>query len=268
MLVADLARDLACSLDPVALARRAGIEPDAWQREVLRATEAQLILNCSRQSGKSTTTSVLAAHTAVYQPGSLSLLLSPSERQSIELLRKVKEVLAALGTGAEEIEHDNTTAIETTSGSRILALPGKEETIRTYSGVKLIAIDEASRAPDTLYYALRPMLAVSGGRLVLLSTPFGKRGFFFKEWTEGGDDWRRFAIPAERCPRIAPAFLAQERRTLPRHVYRQEYGCEFIEAAGSAFDGDDIAAMFGGLAVEATPTPAADPLEAYRSFFV
>ena len=89
----------------------------------MRAPELQLILNCSRQSGKSTTTSVLAAHTAVYEPGSLSLLLSPSERQSVELLRKVKDVLAALGTGAEEIEHDNTTAIETTSGSRILALP-------------------------------------------------------------------------------------------------------------------------------------------------
>ena len=111
------------------------------------------------------------------------------------------------------------------------------------------------------------MLAVSGGRLVLLSTPFGKRGFFYREWTEGGEDWRRFEIPAECCPRITTTFLAQERRTLPRHVYRQEYGCEFIEAAGSAFDGDDIAAMFGEGGRGRGTERDDDTLAPYRSIF-
>lgn len=241
----DLAPDLACALDPVRLARRMGIEPDGWQREVLRAPERQLLLNCCRQAGKSTTTSVLAAHAAIFDAGSLSLLLSPSERQSVELLRKVKDVLRASGAGAEEIERDNALTIETTSGSRVIALPGKEETIRTYSGVRLIAIDEASRAADALYYALRPMLAISGGRLVLLSTPFGRRGFFYQAWANGGAAWRRFEIPASMCPRITPDFLAEERRSLPRDVFAQEYECKFIEGSGSVFDADDLAAMFG-----------------------
>lgn len=240
-----LAVDLASALDPVALARRAGIEPDPWQREVLRAPERQIILNCSRQSGKSTTTGILATHAALYDPGSLALLVSPSERQSIELLRKVKDTLRALGVTADEVEKDNTLGLETTSGSRVLALPGKEETIRTYSGVRLIAIDEASRAADALYHALRPMLAISGGRLVLLSTAFGRRGFFWEAWAQGGTMWRRFEIPATMCPRITPEFLAQERASLPRDVFAQEYMCEFVEASGSVFDADDLAAIFG-----------------------
>jgi hypothetical protein len=57
--------------------------------------------------------------------------------------------------------------------------------------------------------------------------------------------WRRFEIPATMCPRIAAAFLAQERASLPRDVYEQEYCCRFIEAVGSVFDADDLAAMFG-----------------------
>jgi hypothetical protein len=240
-------------LDPVALARRIGIEPDDWQREVLCATERQLLLNCSRQSGKSTTTGVLAAHTALYEPKSLSLLVSPSERQSIELLRKVKDILAAFGVRSGELEADNTLGIETTSGARVLALPGQESTIRTYSGVRLIAIDEASRAADALYFALRPMLAVSGGRLVLLSTPFGKRGFFHEAWAEGGAAWRRFEIPATLCPRITAEFLAEERRNMPRDIFDQEYGCRFVEGSGSVFDEDDLAAMFGDEVAEETP---------------
>lgn len=159
--------------------------------------------------------------------------------------RKVKDALAALGVMPSDLETDNTLGIETTEGSRVLALPGKEETIRTYSGVKLIVADEASRTLDALYYAVRPMLAVSGGRLVLLSTPFGKRGFFHKEWAQGGAAWRRFEIPAALCPRISPEFLEEERRSLPRDVYRQEYECQFIEGSGSVFDGEDLAAMFG-----------------------
>src|SRR5205823_4257024 len=85
---APLAVDLAMGLDPVALVTRAGMTPDPWQARVLRSTSRRLLLNASRQSGKITTTAGEAVHTALYAPGSLSLLLSPSLRQSGELFRK------------------------------------------------------------------------------------------------------------------------------------------------------------------------------------
>lgn len=236
-------RDLA-PLDAVALARRVGIDPDDWQQRMLRSTSTQIILNCSRQVGKSASSAVLTAHTSLYDAGSLAIVLGPSERQSIELLRTVRGYLRALGEDAPELETDNTLSLELANGSRVLALPGKDGTIRGYSGVRLLLVDEASRVPDQLYHAVRPMLAVSGGRLVLLSTPFGKRGFFHREWTEG-EGWDRYTVMAHQCPRIPPAFLAAERRAMPREVYQQEYECAFVEAVGSAFEAEDLAAMFG-----------------------
>ena len=54
------------------------------------------------------------------------------------------------------------------------------------------------------------MLAVSGGSLMMLSTPYGKRGVFYEEWT-GGHGWERYEVPASQCPRISEDFLEEER---------------------------------------------------------
>ena len=230
-----LSADLACALDPVRLARRVGMEPDPWQADLLRSDARQTILNCSRQSGKSTTTAVLATHEAEYRDGSLILLLSPSLRQSQELFRKVRDVRAELGPDACPVAEESALRVELANGSRIVCLPGKEATIRGYSGVGLLVVDEASRVPDDLYQAVRPMLAVSGGRLVLLSTPFGTRGFFHHEWTEGGPGWKRVQVTAHDCPRIPPEWLQAERESIGEWWYRQEYGCEFVETLEQVF---------------------------------
>lgn len=254
MLAETLAADLACALDPVVLARRMGIDPDPWQRDMLRSAAHQVILNCSRQSGKSTVTACLAAHTALYEPGAPVLLLSPSLRQSSELFRKVKAGLRALGAAAVDLTTDNALSVEMASGSRIVSLPGKEAGIRGFSGVRLLIVDEAARVTDDLYYAIRPMLATSGGRIVLLSTPFGKRGFFHDEWEHGGPDWARFLVPAEECPRIPADWLAAERRRIPAWWFEQEYLCRFKDTADQVFAyedvqaalADDLAPLFAG----------------------
>src|SRR5450631_762859 len=95
--MSSLAADLAMCLDPVQFSLAAGIPPDPWQARVLRSTAPRLILNCSRQSGKSTTIATLALHTALYQAAALILLLSPGQRQSGELFRKVTDCYKALG---------------------------------------------------------------------------------------------------------------------------------------------------------------------------
>jgi hypothetical protein len=125
------------------------------------------------------------------------------------------------------------------NGSRIEALPGSEKTIRGFSGVDLLVLDEAARVDDGLYFAVRPMLAVSGGALIMLSTPAGRRGVFFEEWTEGAG-WERYEVPAEECPRISEAFLEEERRSLPRRVFDQEYRCVFTETEDAVFSFEDV----------------------------
>jgi len=250
--VATLRRDVAAirarlapdrpALTAPQVAVRAGILPDEWQRDLLASTARQMILLCSRQSGKSTVTAVMAAHQAAYVADSLVLLLSPSLRQSSELFRKVREVLLALGDAAPPATETSALRLEFGNGSRVVCLPGTEATIRGYSAPALVVEDEASRVDDALYMAVRPMLATSAGRLILLSTPWGKRGHFYETWERGGEDWHRVRVTAEAVPRINPAFLAAERAAIPDHVFRAEYQVEFVETDDQAFRDDDIAA--------------------------
>ncbi len=236
--------DLAQALDLVVFARRvAGFEPDAWQAEVLRSNRSRICLNCCRQSGKSTTTGILALHTAIYEPSSLVLLLSPSLRQSSELFRKVADAYKQVA-GEVPSEAESALRLELANGSRIVSLPGKEATIRGFSGVDLLAVDEAARVDDDLYRSVRPMLAVSRGRLVLLSTPFGKQGFFYDTWSDRGPEWLKVKVTAEECPRISSEFLEEERQTLGPWWFSQEYMCTFEESETCVFGVEEIKAAF------------------------
>lgn len=238
-----LAADLARALDPVQLAHTIGMDPDPWQVQVLRSEHPRLLLNCCRQSGKSTTAAVKAVHVAVYEPGSLTLCLSPSLRQSQELFRKVLTTYRTLG---RPVPAESETALTLTleNGSRVVSLPGTETTIRAYSAVRLLLVDEAARVPDETMAAVRPMLAVSDGQLIALSTPWGCRGWWYEAWGQAGSTWQRVRVPASECRRIAPAFLAEERAALGSWVFSQEYECAFAATSAQLFSEDALRQMY------------------------
>jgi hypothetical protein len=229
-------------IDPAAVLQGAGIAPDPWQTTFLRSTADRQLLLCSRQAGKSTTAAALALRTALLEPPALVLLLSPTQRQSGELFRKVLDLFGALGRPAP-VAAESALRLELANGSRVVSLPGTEGTSRGYSGAALLVIDEAARVDDALYRSVRPMLAVSRGRLVALSTPFGKRGWFYDAWEQGGAGWKRVRITAHQCHRISPAFLAEEQRALGEHWFRQEYECSFEETVDAVFSYAAVMAM-------------------------
>jgi hypothetical protein len=234
----SLAQDLKLALDRVSFAKRLGIEPDPWQEDLLRSTSERMLLNCCRQSGKSTMTGVIALHRALYHPGALILCLAPALRQSQELFGKVLGFYRDLGRPVKSAA-ERKLSLELENGSRIVTLPGSEKTIRGFSGTSLLVLDEAARVDDELYFAVRPMLAVSGGALMMLSTPHGKRGVFYEEWTSG-HGWERYEVPAYSCPRISERFLDEERASLPPFIFRQEYECSFEETEDQVFTTDMI----------------------------
>jgi hypothetical protein len=244
----SLAEDLKLAMDRVSFARALGLEPDPWQEDLLRSTSDRVLLNCCRQSGKSTMSGIIALHRALYRPGSLILCLAPALRQSQELFGKVlgfyRDLDRPIAARAER-----KLSLELENGSRIVTLPGTEKTIRGFSGAALLIVDEALRVADELYFAVRPMLAVSGGSLMMLSTPYGKRGIFFEEWSQG-HGWDRYEVPAYSCPRIPTSFLEEERKALPARVYRQEYECSFEDVEDAVFSYEDVA---GAITEEVTP---------------
>jgi hypothetical protein len=170
-------------------------------------------------------------------PG-LVLLVSPSLRQSRELFAKVIGFLKELEP-VEELEEDNKSSCTLANGARIVSLPGDPDTVRGFSAPKLIIKDEAAYISDPMQAAIDPMLAVSGGRLIEMSSPNGRRGHFYENW-QHGEGAERIKIVGRQCPRIAAEFLDHQRRKLGPLLFAQEYEGEFIDAQSSAFSSELI----------------------------
>jgi len=235
------AGDLALALDPVRFAATAGYPAlDAWQQEVLHVKPRRLLLNCSRQVGKSLTAALLAMHQAIYADGSLAVVVAVAQRQAMETIRVCRDIYAALGRPVPA-ESENKLSLELGNGSRILAIPSTEQTVRGLAGCGLLILDEASRMPDSLYGACMPFLATSNGALALLSTPWGRRGFFYDSYVHR-DEWHYVEVPATKCTRIDPTFLAEQRRKTGEWFYQQEWECQFNDSVTGAFRSADIEA--------------------------
>lgn len=230
--------------DPTLPFRAMGWAPDPWQVAFLNSQAKRESLLCSRQAGKSTGTAALVVREALLHPRSDCLVFCPTLRQSMEMLRKVREFYRAMGSPVAEVA-DTKTALELANGSRVISLPDSQEGVVGFSAPRLIVIDEGSRVSDELYKSVRPMLATNGGKLVTLSTPFGNQGWFFGIWDDSAeglirraklnDQWRRTPVPASMVPRITPEFLADERVELGERWYQQEFELRFLDAIDSVF---------------------------------
>lgn len=230
------------ALDPAAWAMESGacgdIKIQPWQRRVLHSDALQIALLCSRQAGKSTITAVKALHTSLFWPGSLSLIIAPTEDQSKELLRKAATSLRGLHE-PPRLLGDSTELLEFHGGSRLVALPGSNpKTIRGYSNPKLIVIDEAAYLSDETYFALRPMLAQGRTQLMALSSAGPRQGWFFEAY-EYGQDWERYLIDCYQCPHLSQKFLDAERAKDER-IFRREFLCEWSEFSDQVFALRDI----------------------------
>ena len=222
-------RLLLAAISPLEFARRfLNFYPDEAQGRVLRKLPdfRQVALNCSRQWGKSTIAAVWIVHRLYFTAGCTVLIVGPSGRQSGETLRKVKSFLAVLGTQTRGDGVNRQSAV-LPNGSRVVALPAREDTVRGFSAVSMLIIDEAARVSDEIYDALMPSLAVGNGDVILLSTPQGARGEFHRVMTEG-ERWLRHTGPVTECTRIPAEFLERE-RARGETLFRQEYLCEFVE---------------------------------------
>jgi hypothetical protein len=254
----SIEEDFRLALDRVVFARRVlDLEDlDPWQEAFLRSEDRRLLVNVYRQGGKSSMTAVIALHRALYHPRSLVLILAPALRQALEFFEKVSDCYQRLsGEGlAIPAESDRKLGIKLKNGSRIEALPGSEKTVRGFSKPDLIVVDEAARVDDDLFTAILPMLTVSrrGDRLLMLSTPLGKRGIYWRLWDGsvwGGSEaqgasvgWERVQVPVTDVPRISPAAIEEPRDTLLEWEFQQEYLTEFADNAASVFSLSDLRA--------------------------
>jgi hypothetical protein len=221
--------NLIYALDPVAWVRSLDWHPDPWQTEMLESSSKRICLNVARQSGKSSCTAAIALHSALFTPEAVVLIISPSLRQSIETFNKVKGFLARVPDRPPS-RQDSATQLQLQNNSRIIALPGTGDSIRSFSA-DVIILDEAARIDDSVIRAVTPMLATkSNGRMLVLSTPGLKSGYYYEKWTNGGKSWHRIKATVEDCPRITQEFLDEERASMSEAHYRAEFYGEFLDA--------------------------------------
>lgn len=271
----DLAKTILQARDRAYYLETLGFKAFEWQKTIATSKAKRLIINGARQIGKSTIVSMIPAHTARFYPGSLSMIGAPTENQAVETMRKVMNFIA-LDRDYPALKRNSTEEIELVNGSRILVRSANSDTFRGYSMPRVIILDEASRIEDEAYSSgVRPMLTDNPDcELILISTPYGREGFFYEAFTGTNKSWYRAEVRSPYVPVGAGSemtlepFMDEEKYIenraqkgikawySPRHMkysfqldqlsemkvqqYLQEYCVEFVEKNGQVFKYDEI----------------------------
>ena len=196
-------------------------------------SEAQRIaFRSGRQVGKTTTTAIKAIHHAINGNNRQVLILSPTMRQSSLMFRKIR-AYCQHPMIKEKIVSESQTMIIFDNHSEIHSLPGNNpDTVRGFSPTLLI-IDEAAFVKDDVYVAVEPSLAATNGQMILISTPFGKRGRFYQAF--GDDTFEKYHVRSIDSPLITESFLSGQISSKTELEYKQEYEGEFLEEQDTYF---------------------------------
>ncbi len=233
----EVARAEAPAEDYWELIARMGFEPDEPQRELLGWAKDDVVLNCTRQWGKSTATAAMAVARGWLEPGMTALVLAPTESQSMNLVAIAREFAERLAYGVK-LPRDprRSCSVVLPNGSRIIGLPEMPKNIRCFTASLLIVDEAAHFKNDEAYQIVRPALVVKNGNTWLLSTSGPRYGFYYKAHVSAGNRWKKQQVKASDCPRLSEEFLAKEREDKTPEKYAQEYECQFGSAENGIFE--------------------------------
>lgn len=259
---------LAFALDPGLFAEYCLPEIEPWQKEIVRNRGNDLIL-AHRQRGKSTGVAIKVLWEMLFMPYSFTLLFSASEGQAAELFRKML-VFYQPFRKAFPPEQESELRVRIPGGNRVLVMPSKAASIRGYSAVSRLVLDEAVEVKNELYYVSRPMLLRTripgGGKISAMSNAGFDDGWFYDEFTEGGtmdeetactveDEWRRQFIPYATFPAYSEKFVTEETEKIGPERWEREFGCRFTRLKGMQAGG------FSREVVESAFDEAIKPME-------
>lgn len=231
------------ALDPVAFARGRGFVAEPWQTDLLRTPTRRVVVPCSRQVGKTQTTSYKALHGALNNPERDVLIISPSQRQSVEMLLRIKSIYRGMRS-APRLVKDNDSEIVLHNASRVVSLPGTEGTVRGFANVKLLIIDEAARVDDDVFASVLPMVG-SDGQIMALSTPWGQRGWFYELCDEAPrNGWEKHRVTVYDSAQWSPARIAEVRASVGKFVFAADYEAEFQDTDDQLFSTEDVRRAF------------------------
>lgn len=208
----------------------------------MRTDARRILLNCCRQAGKSTAVAWRVAHRCSMRPNYFAVCTAPSDRQSLELFQKIRGTLERAGEFEERPVKDNMHELVLRNGSRIICLPSNPDTIRGFSSVNELLVDEAGMVDDAVFAAVEPMMVRSKGSLVLMTTPKGQRGHFHSIWLNG-KGWERYEVTWRDVVdygHFTQADLDHFREEHGEWMFKQEYECQFLSTIDAVFPIEQI----------------------------
>lgn len=241
---------------------------DDWQKEFI-AYKGDKILVAGRQTGKSEAQAYDNAEFAAENPGTNSLLISKTQRQSEELLIKTLLYLQdrypkRIGKGKFKPLKYSVWVMPEKKGdkpSRVMCQPTglAGEGIRSYTIHKLSA-DEAQLIPEAVFTAVTPMLLTTGGHISMTGTPQGRKGFFYKAYENKLNQFKVFHVNSETVIKNRPIsaswpqyrresallHLEREKKRMTAKQYAQEYEGQFVEDLEQLFSDAIIERIFRG----------------------
>ncbi len=246
-------------------------EPDDFQIQFLEAQDMEIMLLWGRQTGKTEMAAFQATHKARYEPGSVILVVSSTQRQA-GILQRVANFAMMRATGIikhsgwQKIKDDmymwefdpydpieeqgkivkrSILSLELMSGSQIISVPATPDTVRGYSP-NLIIVDEAAWVQTAVYDAILPMRAAKPVQLISISSANMTSGFFYTEWQHKDPDILKIRVTADDCERIKEEWLERERKRpgMTEDIFLREYYCKFMPPEGSIFTDEMINSIF------------------------
>lgn len=226
------------------------MELDEWQKKVL-ATKGNMCIVSPRQMGKSTVISQDAGEYALNNPKKSIMIIASVERQSLLLFEKVLDYIYRKDKKQIKKGKDRPTKheLKLINGSIIRCLPTGESGygIRGYTIDRLYA-DEAAFIREEVWAAVTPMLATTGGDIILLSTPFGKDNYFYRMYTN--DQFTSIHVNPEEVINSRPEpmrtnmlnFRKDEEERMTKLQFLQEHMGEFVGGI-DRFISDDLIDM-------------------------
>ena len=225
-------------MDSLAFAEKIlDVKPFPYQAKLLQDDSKRIVACMGRQSGKTTTIALKAIKFALSTPKATILITSPSLRQSMIMFNRIQSLITNSPLRLR-VSRATRTTIAFDNRSEIIALPASENQLRGYTA-QMIICDEASFMPDELITNIVfPMISVTQGYAVFLSTPWGRNHFFYKAFMNPAYSVHR--VRSQENPNITPEFLEEMRLNMTELAFKMEYEAEFVEDANSFFPQDLI----------------------------
>jgi len=212
----------------------------SFQDDCVKAFEENRfnIILKSRQLGLSTITAAYSVWFALFKKDKNVLVIATKLQTAMNFIKKVKTMLDGLPKWLLLAKYEATKQqIRLNNGSTIAAIPTSPDAGRS-EALSLLIVDEAAfiRDFEDIWTGLYPTLS-TGGSAVIISTPNGVGGQYYKLWTDAvaqQNEFNTINLPWWVHPEHDQEWFDKETRNLPKRKVAQEFMCDFI-SSGETF---------------------------------